>query len=205
MKETNLDVRNQACPIPVVRSKKAMEESERVTVLVTGSDQVENVTRMAERSGWITSWKESNDHFIIILNKQDASGDVKIEPEDLVCSIDNSAKALNRVVAIASETMGGGDDKLGKVLMRSFLSTVKDLDHLPHTILFYNGGVKLTVDGSLVIPDLEEFQEMGIELLVCGTCLDFFGLKDKILVGTVSNMYDIAGAMVKADRLTTIG
>ena len=92
-------------------------------------------------------------------------------------------------------------DELGAALMKAFIHTIPDLDYLPDTLIFYNTGVKLAVQNSDVLDDLEKLQESGVELLVCGTCAKFFNIKEEISVGIISNMYDIAGAMAKAGRI----
>ena len=99
--------------------------------------------------------------------------------------------------------MGGGNDELGATLMKGFIYAVSQLDELPKTMLFYNGGAKLTVEGSASLEDLKSLQAQGVEILTCGTCLNFYGLSDKLAVGEVTNMYAIveklngAGHIVK--------
>jgi selenium metabolism protein YedF len=97
--------------------------------------------------------------------------------------------------------MGKGNDELGTVLMKSFIHTLTESEKLPATMIFYNTGVKLAVKGSDVIDDLKKLEEKGIEILVCGTCANFFKIKDDIAAGVISNMYDIAGRMMSSGRL----
>ena len=99
--------------------------------------------------------------------------------------------------------MGRGNDELGDVLMRAFLHTICLEKAKPDVLIFYNTGVKLTVQGSEVLDDLKEMAAAGVELLVCGTCLNYFEIKDQLAVGIVSNMYDIAQTMSRAGRLLT--
>ncbi len=207
-----VDVRGEPCPVPVVRTRKAMMKVPGVegntdltlTVLVSKRDQVDNVIRMAGRSGWTNEYAKASDHYQILLKAP--SGPVtavKIEPEDLVCELPVQ-NMRGDVAVVASETMGRGSDELGGVLIRAFLGVLKDLDRRPGTIIFYNGGVKLVIDGSPVLAEIEELDELGIELLVCGTCLDYFGVKDRVRVGTISNMYDIATAMIDAGNAVVL-
>jgi selenium metabolism protein YedF len=108
------------------------------------------------------------------------------------------------VVLISGNGMGRGDDELGGILIRSFLHTLEEVQPLPDTIIFLNAGVKLTIEGSLVVEDLEALEERGVEILACGTCLGHFGLKDKIVVGQVSNMYSIAEALLGAGSVVAV-
>ena len=107
-----------------------------------------------------------------------------------------------RVVAfIASDRFGEGDPELGRILMRAFIKTVGELEPRPGKLIFANGGVRLTTEGSDLLPDLAALADQGIEIISCGTCLDFFGLVDRLEVGVASNMYEIAQALVEADRV----
>ena len=105
------------------------------------------------------------------------------------------------VVAVDTATMGRGNDELGKVLMKGFLFAVTQLDTLPKTMLFYNGGATLTTEDSDSLEDLKSLEAQGVEIMTCGTCLDYYGLKDKLAVGTVTNMYSIVETMAKAGRI----
>ena len=97
--------------------------------------------------------------------------------------------------------MGSGNDELGKVLIKGFIFAVTQLDTLPKTMLFYNGGATLTTEGSDSLEDLKSLEAQGVEIMTCGTCLDYYGLKDKLAVGTVTNMYSIVETMAKAGRI----
>ena len=105
------------------------------------------------------------------------------------------------MIQVASDTVGIGEEELGHILMKSFIYSLTQLDTLPTTMLFYNGGAKLTCEGSPVLDDLKSLEAQGVEILTCGTCLDFQHLKEKLAVGSVTNMYEIARRMTQADRL----
>ncbi len=102
---------------------------------------------------------------------------------------------------LSHDRMGRGDDELGYVLIKAFLHTLPDLENLPDTLILYNTGVKLAVSDSDTVGDLKKLEELGVEILVCGTCTNFFGITEKIGAGKISNMYDIAGAMASSGRL----
>ena len=97
--------------------------------------------------------------------------------------------------------MGLGNDELGATLMKGFIYAVSQLDELPKTMLFYNGGAKLTVEGSASLEDLKSLQAQGVEILTCGTCLNFYGLSDKLAVGEVTNMYAIVEKLNGASHI----
>ena len=107
----------------------------------------------------------------------------------------------NTVVVVSSDRMGEGNDELGKVLMKGFIFAVTQLDTLPKTMLFYNGGATLTAEGSDSLEDLKSLEAQGVEVMTCGTCLDYYGLKEKLQVGTVTNMYSIVETMANAGRI----
>ena len=108
------------------------------------------------------------------------------------------------VVAVGSAEPGNGDPRLGRILMKSFLYSLTQLDELPQTVLFFNGGVRMTTEGSESLEDLKALESQGVEILSCGTCLDFYGLKDKLLVGGITNMYVIAQTMAGAGNVVKI-
>ena len=105
------------------------------------------------------------------------------------------------MIVISSSKMGEGNDELGTVLMNGFLYAIGQQDTLPKTMLFYNGGATLTCEDSPALEDLKSLEAQGVEILTCGTCLNYYGLSDKLKVGEVTNMYVIAEKMTQASRL----
>ena len=182
-----------ACPIPVVKTKKAMQEvtgAETIEVLVDNEIAVSNVTKMASSSGAnVTSEKVADKEYKITI---EMSGDTAACEE---CAEENL------VVVVSSDRMGTGNDDLGKVLIKGFIFAVTQLDKLPKTMLFYNGGATLTAEGSDSLEDLKHLEEQGVEILTCGTCLNYYGLSDKLQVGSVTNMYTIVEKMAGADNI----
>ena len=102
------------------------------------------------------------------------------------------------LVVLSANVMGGGEEKLGKSLMKAFVFALTKQDQLPETILCYNTGAYLTCEGADTLEDLKSMEAEGVTVLTCGTCLDFYGIKDKLAVGSVTNMYDIVERMEKA-------
>ena len=105
------------------------------------------------------------------------------------------------IVVVPSATMGIGNDELGKVLIKGFIYAITQMETLPSKILFYNGGATITTEGSASLEDLKSLEAQGVEILTCGTCLDYYGVKDKLAVGSVTNMYVIVESMAKAGKV----
>jgi selenium metabolism protein YedF len=196
--EKTIDARGKACPQPVLMTKAAIEAMDEgiLTVLIDSEVSRDNVLRFASSQGCTTEVEATGGDFSVTLTK--GNPETKGEDKD---ALPETRNASNIVVFINSSTMGKGDDDLGAILMKAFIKTLKDVEPRPTRIIFVNSGVFLTTEGSEVIPDLEGLEEMGIEILSCGTCLDFFHRKESLKVGIASNMYDIAFSLIQADRV----
>jgi len=204
MKET-IDARGLACPQPVILAKQALEKTDELAVRVDNIAAVENVKRLAKSQGCQVTVEDEQDKTwtLHLLREQGAA---VAEPPEIVCDVEEKvvgkpSVAGPTVVLITSDCMGQGDEELGRLLMRGFFHTLPELDRLPDRIIFYNNGVKLAVKGSDVLEDVTQLAQAGVDVLVCGTCLNFFNLTEQLAVGVISNMYDIAGAMTTAGRL----
>ena len=187
------------CPIPVIKTKKAMDAltgPETIEVLVDNEIAVQNVTKMATSAGGkVTSEQKAEKEYVVTIEMEGAPA---ADGAEAVCAPDARD---NTVVVVSSDRMGSGNDELGKVLIKGFIFAVTQLDTLPKTMLFYNGGATLTTEGSDSLEDLKSLEAQGVEIMTCGTCLDYYGLKDKLAVGTVTNMYSIVETMAKAGRI----
>lgn len=188
------------CPIPVIKTKKAMQAltgPETIEVLVDNEIAVQNVTKMAASAGGsVSSEKLGDKEFKIVIRMESAPE--KEENEEETCMPDTRS---NTVVVISSDRMGSGNDELGRVLIKGFIFAVTQLDTLPKAMLFYNGGATLTAEGSDSLEDLKSLEAQGVEIMTCGTCLDYYGLKEKLAVGTVTNMYSIVETMASAGKI----
>ena len=191
----------EQCPIPVVKTKKVLDSIQgdaEITVLVDNETAVQNLTRMGKHAGAeVLSEKKSDKEFHVVIRVKDfqpASG----TQEEVSCIPD--AKG-DFVIAVDTATMGRGNDELGKALMKGFLFAVTQLDTLPKTMLFYNGGATLTTEGSDSLEDLKSLEAQGVKIKTCGTCLNYYGLTEKLQVGEVTNMYDIVETMTKAFKV----
>ena len=189
------------CPIPVIKTKKAMQaltRPETIEVLVDNEIAVQNVTKMASSSGGkVTSEKLGEKEYKVTIEMEGAPA-TAAEEEGETCMPD---RRNNTVVVVSSDRMGTGNDDLGKVLIKGFIFAVTQLDTLPKTMLFYNGGATLTCEGSDSLEDLKSLEAQGVQIMTCGTCLDYYGLKEKLAVGTVTNMYSIVETIAGASNI----
>ena len=190
-----------ACPIPVTKTIHAlsgMTEAGTVEVHVDNEIAVQNLNRMAAGHKLTAHAEKKGDkHFVVTMEVKEI-GTAPIEDVAVDCIPDQRGSF---VVAVDTDIMGRGSDELGKTLMKGFLYAVGQLPELPKTILFYNGGARLTTEGSVSLPDLRDMEARGVEILTCGTCLNFYGLTDKLQVGKVTNMYSIVEALAGASKI----
>lgn len=197
--EKIVDARGMACPLPVVNAKKAAESlnpGDTLIVRVDNEIAVQNLQRFAQRMGFAASGEKLGDaEFTVTMV---IGGDAQAEPE-IACNLDTRKKGM--LVVLSANTMGTGDEKLGKALMKAFVFALTKQDVLPETILCYNTGAYLTTEGADTLEDLKLLESEGVTILTCGTCLDFYGLKEKLAVGGVTNMYEIA---LRMESATTI-
>lgn len=193
-----------ACPVPVVKTRKAMETikgAEVVETLVDNEIAVENLKKMAGQMGYqVKDQKLEEGKYSVQIMVTEAEKTEKIQAD--ICDCRPTA-ASDKVVVIRSNVMGEGDPELGKVLIKGFIYALSQQKELPKTILFYNGGVYLTCEGSASLDDLKELEHRGVKILTCGTCLNFYGLSEKLKVGEVTNMYEIAATMSKASLIVS--
>jgi selenium metabolism protein YedF len=199
--EKRIDARGKACPQPVLLTREAILSSGADTIRVTVDNETsaENVRRMASSQGWEPAVERKGDDYDVVLTRGSGAVDPTLEQEVLSCDIGPPGTKL--VVFVTSSLFGEGDEELGRVLMRSFVKTLKDLDPRPATLIFANSGVKITTEGSDLLDDLKALEEEGAEILSCGTCLDYYNRKETLAVGRASNMYEIATALVDADKV----
>ncbi|RGD90024.1 sulfurtransferase-like selenium metabolism protein YedF [Clostridiales bacterium AM23-16LB] len=193
-----------ACPVPVVKTRKAMETikgAEVVETLVDNEIAVENLKKMAGQMGYqVKDQKLEEGKYSVQIMVTEAEKTEKIQAD--ICDCRPTA-ASDKVVVIRSNVMGEGDPELGKVLIKGFIYALSQQEELPKTILFYNGGAYLTCEGSASLDDLKELEHRGVKILTCGTCLNFYGLSEKLKVGEVTNMYEIAATMSKASLIVS--
>ncbi len=198
--EKRIDCMGMACPLPVINAKKAIEsftEDGTLSVKVDNETAVENLTRLSEHNGFaVTSEKNGEKEYTVVMQvKAAAAGKAEVPAEAVSCAL--PAKG-GKVVVLSANTMGSGDEQLGKKLMKAFVFALTNQDEAPEKVICYNSGAYLTTEDPDTIKDLKSLEEAGTVVMTCGTCLDFYGLKEKLQVGIVSNMYDIVEAQMQA-------
>ena len=203
MESQTVDARGMACPQPVIQTRNALRESalaegKSLTVIVDNDTSQKNVTRMVEKLGHSVQAEPKADGIYLYIHGEGTA------PVELPVGKAIPAEGP-LVLVVPSEYMGRGEhEELGNILARAFFHTLGEVAPLPQTIVFFNSGVKLVVQGSPVLEDLEMLAGQGIEILACGTCLEYYDLKDKLGVGEISNMYTIAETMLGAGRVVKL-
>jgi selenium metabolism protein YedF len=186
-----IDLKGMSCPLPVIETKRLIEAGsvEELEVSLDQGPARENVTRFLESRGYRVS-VESDQPDSVVLHA------TKVEGAQTTATQVVGVPKI--VVLVDGVTVGRGDELLGSVLMKSFLHTLKEIEPRPWRLIFLNAGVKLASEGSDLVAVLRELEDLGVEILSCGTCLDFFKLKEKLAVGRGTNMYDIVSSLVVA-------
>lgn len=204
MEKKLVDARGLACPLPVVNAKKAVGEFQEagvLTVLVDNEIAVQNLQKFAAQKGLTAAGEKKAEKEYEVTIQVVPAGAKALEAvceteEEESCSPDSRKKGL--VVVLSANVMGSGEEKLGKTLMKAFIFALTKQDVLPETVLCYNSGAYLTCEASESLEDFRVLEAEGVRIMTCGTCLDFYGIKDKLAVGTVTNMYDIVETMENA-------
>ena len=187
-----IDARNIACPEPVIRTKKALEEMTegQLVVLVNSTEANQNVQRFTRSQGCGVKVSEKDGEFTIEITK---SQQVEIKET-----------AVTDVLLVGSDQFGSGDEALGQLLMATFINTLAEAKLKPSKILFINRGVMLTTEGSRVLDTLKQLENEGVEIFSCGTCLNHYQLKEKLKVGKITNMYEIVDSLLTAQKVVRI-
>ena len=183
----------------LVRKALMDPEIDSVTALLSSEAAADNVTQLANSLAWEVSRSGEGEEIQLSIKKKSPSAALPLAP-DKPADIRHLA-ALKSIILLDSQFLGQGNDELGRVLMRAFVKTIAQLDPKPSEIFFLNSAVKLTTEGSDLLDDLQLLQQQNISLRSCGTCLDYFRLKDKLLAGTVCSMFDIVQALLAADKV----
>lgn len=193
-----VDAIGQACPIPVIMTKKEIDNGEdQIITKVDNKIAVENLKKLAASTGFEVEVKEEDGLYTVALSKECKECKAMLEGLDQQKPVPKS----DYVVFIGNEHIGGGSQELGKNLMRMFLYTLTESSELPTHILFMNGGVKIPTLDEQAVDHLKTLKEKGVEIIVCGTCLNYYNLAEDLKVGQISNMYEIVEKMQKAGKV----
>lgn len=192
--ETTVDARGLPCPQPVIHTKKALEalrEPGEVITIVDNEVARDNVVKLARSLECAVEVEQRGTDYYIHIRKEGL-------PATQICMVPG------QVIMITADSLGRGAPELGEVLMRNFLYTLAEGEVVPQRLLFINSGVKLCCEGSPALASLLTMEGRGVEILVCGTCLDYYQLKEKLCVGAVTNMYTIVEHLMAAEKVITL-
>ena len=191
-----VDAKGLACPEPVIRTKKALEGIPEGTVVTLVDNEIarENVLKLARSRGYEAHYTAVEGGFSVVIEKNFAGPqeEALIDTHDLV-------------ILVTSSQLGNGDDKLGSILMKSFLYALSEASPLPQRIFFLNSGVRLTAGGSDSLASIQKMADQGVAIESCGICLDYYHLNDALAVGSVTNMYNVVETVSQAKRVLTVG
>lgn len=203
MKDHTVDARGLRCPQPLMLAKKALEEmaeGEHLRLLIDNEISRDNVIRFLRDHGLTPELSFSEGVYYLDLDK--VAGSTVLGDAAAYCT--PGGPQPGPVFVISRQGMGSGSEELGKILMQACLNTLKDVTPLPSAILCYNSGVFVAIEGAPTVSALAALAEQGIKVLVCGTCVDYFEVKDKVAAGTISNMYEILQVLSTAGKVITL-
>lgn len=192
-----LDAMGLACPKPVINTKKKLDSIEQGIVVVTVDNEIakENILKLA---------KSMNLEANVLKTEKDSICIEIIKGENVIIEEKSQESLSDTCIFINSDKMGSGNDELGHVLMKGYIYTLTESKPYPKSILFVNSGIKLTTENEATIENLKILQDAGVEILSCGTCLDYYGLKEELKVGTITNMYTIVESMNNSSKTISI-
>jgi len=197
-----IDTSGQQCPAPLIATKHALRDlptGESFKVITDNQTSFSNISRFLKDNDTEFSSEEKSGIWILTITKK-KGGENYTKAEDYCSTVPHFAMG-DFVIAFNSDKMGDGNDELGHLLMVNFIKAIKDLDALPSKMVFYNKGVTLGAEDSSVIVHLKEIEKMGVALLLCATCVKFYSLEERIKIGTLSNMFEIARVMAQAGNV----
>lgn len=197
-----VDTRGQLCPAPLIMAKRALKtisQGESFVILTDNITSFNNLNHFLRDNNTNFEYVREEEGWKITVKKV-AANTPETKPEDYCVPVPHFEKGDYDVV-ISSDKMGEGDDDLGKVLITNFIKALKDLDKLPRRIIFYNSGVKLVANTSAQIEDLSQLEKMGVEIILCATCVNHYNIGSVLGAGTLSNMFTIAESLATASKI----
>ena len=192
-----LDAIGKTCPLPIIMLKNALKDitEGEVELLVDNEISVQNIEKFCKELGFSYSFQEKDGIFSFHIIKKITVAETPVF-EGMLPTSDNSY-----CVVVDSDEMGKGDTALGKTLIKGFIYTLTEMENLPKAVIFYNKGVFLASEGCETEEDLKKLQNMGVEILSCGACVNFYNLADKVKVGIITNMYNIINTQTKYGKV----
>ena len=202
-----LNCLGEACPMPVIKTKKALGELGEngvLSVLTDNIEAIENIEKMIRDMDYPYTKGKAGGNFVITITKGSGREEAPAWESPAVFPAVGNTGGNQTIIMISSDKMGRGSDELGAALLKTFLYTVTESDCLPKAIVFYNSGVKMTAGGSALPDVLRTLSEMGVDILSCGACLNYYGLTGALKAGRVTNMYEISEMMLNAPKVVTL-
>ncbi len=186
-----IDAQGLSCPQPVVLTKRALDEiaAGQITVLVDSETARDNVSRMASTSGCsVNILEKGGSTFELLITKESACAAVK-------------APVSGSIVYLFDADYIGSNMELGKVLMNGFLSAMVNLQNKDCAIVLISNAVRLATEGSYVLEVLQGLEKLGFKILICGTCLNFYKIRENVRAGVISNALEILECMTGASKI----
>jgi selenium metabolism protein YedF len=199
-----IDVKGLKCPLPLIETKKALKQlpnNEALKVIIDNEISKNNVIRFLTDNGIKSEISRNGKVFEVIVNHHNV--DLENVEAEKYCTIDPPEKD-DYVILFGKDRLGEGSNDLGFVLAGALLNTLKEMDNLPQKIIFINSGINFVLKGSPTLLALNELEKAGVELITCGTCLDYFDKTEEFAIGRISNMYEILESMTKAGKVINI-
>lgn len=194
-----IDTRGEVCPKPIIMTKKELLNiaiDETFMIYTDNETSLNNLLRFLKDNAVHTELTERSPFYQIKCLKS-AHNQSEI-PAESYCSLSN-----DYIVVFKSSKMGEGNDDLGTILIKGFINALKDSDRLPKSMIFYNSGVLLTQESDPLSVTLHELEMMGVSMIICGTCADFYHIRDEIKIGIISNMFEIIKLMSETAHIIT--
>ena len=188
--------------MPIVMAKKALKDSnseEQIKIITDNQTSYKNLMSFFKDNKINAEPKNEGDFYSIIVSRGEDFSSHK--PAEEYCNSDNDIVIEDCAIVVKSRKMGDGDELLGIMLLEAFINNLPEQDLLPKTLVFYNDGIRLLTDDSKVIKALNDLLEKGTKIIACGTCVDYYELKEKINIGTITNMHHITETLLKASKV----
>jgi len=197
-----IDTRGHLCPMPIIMVGKFIKKMGALVpmkILVDNEISRDNLLRYLKDNGYLTACKPVESYWAIVAAQEHDSDTLEIEHVEEKY-VSQKSKA-NQVIVVKSDKMGIGNDDLGGILMRGFINALVELDEYPQKLAFYNSGALLCIDSSPALNSLNILSEHGVDIMICGACVDFYQIKDQVKVGRITNMYEICETLSKCEKV----
>jgi selenium metabolism protein YedF len=202
---TVIDCSGMLCPRPLIEAKKAYTQAsvgDSILFIVDNETASNNLNTFFSGNGVAsTTTTEGNKYKITVLKSELTQNTIAVSNPAEFCIPTVKDEQSTTVVVISSNKMGEGDSDLGAILIKGFFTALSEAAPLPSEVIFYNSGVLLLPQESGIMASLEKLRSNGVKITACGTCVDFYGIKEKLTIGTISNMFNILSSLNAASKI----